>query len=115
MSQLFNIFYLDDSDKEWEKVFDGVYRKILGYNDSLMMVKVRIDGGIRFPEHSHPHVQTTYVASGRYEVTVGGHKQVLSSGDSYFVLPDVPHSTVCIESGVLIDVFSPCREDFLKK
>lgn len=59
--------------------------------------------------------QTTYVASGCFEVTIGQEKKVLRAGDGYYVAPNLEHGCVCLEAGVLIDTFTPMREDFLKK
>ena len=53
-------------------------------------------------------------SGGRFEVTIGDEKAVLSAGEGYYVAPDVLHGCVCLEAGVLIDTFSPVREDFLK-
>jgi quercetin dioxygenase-like cupin family protein len=110
MSKVYQI----DSDIEWEKVTDKVYRKIMGYDDNIMMVKVKFEkGGIGY-KHNHPHVQTTLVESGVFEVTIGDEVKTLKAGDTFFVPSDVEHGVVNIEEGILIDVFNPAREDFLK-
>jgi quercetin dioxygenase-like cupin family protein len=53
------------------------------------------------------------VAEGAIEVTIGREKAVLRRGDSFFVPSNQMHGVVCLEAGVLIDCFSPAREDFL--
>jgi len=55
------------------------------------------------------------VESGKFELTIGRKKKVLKAGDGYYVAPDELHGCVCLEEGVLIDIFSPHRADFLKK
>jgi quercetin dioxygenase-like cupin family protein len=52
------------------------------------------------------------VESGIFEVEIDGHKKILTTGDAYYIPPHVLHGCVCLEAGVLIDVFSPMREDF---
>jgi quercetin dioxygenase-like cupin family protein len=37
---------------------------------------------------------------------------VLKAGDVFHVPSNVIHGAVCLEKGVLVDVFSPMREDF---
>ena len=61
--------FVFDADKEWERTGDPgeVYRKVMGYNDNLMMVKVKFKKGSEGKLHSHPHVQITYVESGEFE------------------------------------------------
>lgn len=51
--------------------------------------------------------------SGIFEVEIGGEKRVLKAGDGFLAPSNVPHGVVCLESGVLIDVFTPMREDFI--
>jgi quercetin dioxygenase-like cupin family protein len=80
-----------------------------------MMVKVRFKKDSVGEPHKHFHSQTTYVVSGKFQVEIDGIKQILSSGDGFYVPPNALHGAICLEDGMLIDVFSPVREDFLKK
>lgn len=103
------------SDKiELETVGEGLTRKILGYNPDLMMVRVFFKKGAIGEAHSHPHRQVTYVESGQFEVHIDGKKEVLGAGDSFFVPAEQRHGCVALEDGVLIDVFTPAREEFLE-
>lgn len=96
-----------------EEVADGIKRQMLGYNGQIMMVRVWFDKGAVGQVHSHYHAQVSYVESGTFAVNVDGEIQVLRAGDSFFIPPNVDHGAVCTEEGVLLDVFSPVREDFL--
>ena len=102
-----------EKENEWQEVEKGIKRQISPYDKSIMMVKVVFEQGAVGALHTHPHVQTTYVASGRFEVTISGEKQILQTGDCFFAPSDKEHGVVCLEKGMLIDVFSPMREDFL--
>ena len=102
------------SDIQWEYAGDGIVRQIMSYDENLMMVKVKFNQGAVGTLHQHPHTQSTYVASGCFEVTIGEEKKVLKAGDGYYVAPNLPHGCVCLEAGVLIDTFTPMRKDFLK-
>ncbi|MDU1889063.1 MAG: cupin domain-containing protein [Dysgonomonas sp.] len=106
--------FLYHNNIEIENVGDGVTRQIMGYNNDMMLVKVEFQTNSIGDIHSHPHTQSSYVVSGRFEVNIDGNKQILSAGDGFFVAPDKPHGVVCIEAGILIDAFSPTRKDFLK-
>ncbi|NNF66387.1 MAG: cupin domain-containing protein, partial [Gammaproteobacteria bacterium] len=55
-----------------------------------------------------------YVASGKFEVFIDGKKKILGPGDGFYIEPNTDHGAVCLEPGVLIDVFSPTREDFFE-
>ena len=96
-----------------EAVGDGLNRQIFGYNDSIMLVRVEFDVGAVGAVHSHPHSQVAYVESGEFDVMIDGVETRLGPGDSFFVEPNLDHGAVCRKAGVLIDVFSPVREDFL--
>jgi len=99
-------------DIEWENVNEGVRRKILSYDDQLMLVHVRFEKGAVGEPHHHTHRQVTYVESGRFEVNIDGEKNILEQGDTFFVSPNLSHSVIALEKGELIDVFTPAREDF---
>ena len=98
----------------WEKTEKGVERKVLGHDDQVMMVCVRFEKGAIGSLHHHVHRQISYVESGRFEVTIDGKSSVLEKGDCFFVAPDLVHGVVALEPGVLVDVFTPARMDFLK-
>jgi quercetin dioxygenase-like cupin family protein len=97
----------------WEEVGPGLKRQIMGYDDKIMLVKVDFQVGAVGQLHEHYHSQVTYVESGAFEMTIGDEVKVIRGGDSYYIPPHVMHGCVCIEAGVLIDVFSPHREDFM--
>ena len=105
--------FLFESELPWIDLGDGLRRQIMGYNDSIMMVKVEFQKGAIGALHHHPHAQSTYVASGIYKLTIGNESKTIKSGDGFFTSPDLPHGVLCIEAGALIDTFSPVREDFL--
>ena len=106
--------FIDDSKIEWENAGEGLRRKVLGYDDKLMMVKVEFQKGAVGYLHKHTHTQVSYIISGKFEIQIGEEKQILKEGDCYFTPSNVEHGAVNIESGILIDVFTPVREDFLK-
>lgn len=101
-------------DGQWEVVAPGLTRRILGFDEALMLVCARFEQGAIGTLHHHPHRQVTYVASGRFEVEIDGVKQTLGAGDSFFVAPELVHGALALEAGTLVDVFAPAREDFLK-
>ena len=105
--------YQVETELTWAPADEGVERQVMGYDGQLMLVKVRFVKGAVGTLHSHPHSQASYVASGKFELSIGDGKRILQAGDGYYVEPSVPHSCVCLEAGVLIDAFSPQRQDFL--
>lgn len=98
---------------EWEKLGGGVSRKFLGYDNQIMMVQVKFEKGAVGAPHQHFHTQATYCVSGKFEFEIDGVKQIVETGDGVYIQPNLLHSAVCLEEGMLIDTFSPVREDFL--
>ena len=106
--------FIVDADIPWQDLGGGLKRKIMSYDPTMMMVKIIFEkGGIGKP-HKHVHTQMSYVESGVFEVTIADKKQTLKAGDGYYIPSNVMHGAVCIEAGVLIDMFTPMREDFVK-
>ncbi|SNR16177.1 cupin domain-containing protein [Tenacibaculum jejuense] len=106
--------FLFGDEIEWEVVGEGVKRKIMGYDDKIMLVKVHFEVGGVGPMHEHYHSQVTYVENGAFELTIGKETKILKGGDCFYIPPHVMHGAICKEAGVLIDVFSPIREDFMQ-
>ena len=105
--------FLKDADIQWEELGGGVSRKFLGYDNQIMMVKVKFEKEAIGSPHQHFHTQATYCASGKFEFTIDGEKSIVNAGDGVYIAPNLMHSALCLEEGILIDVFSPVREDFL--
>jgi len=91
----------------------GVTRQVLADDPALMLVAFRFDSGAQGQRHHHPHVQSSYVASGRFRFTLGDEVIEIAAGDSIMVPSNTPHSCACLEAGCLIDSFTPRRDDFL--
>ncbi|HEU0228341.1 MAG TPA: cupin domain-containing protein [Arachidicoccus soli] len=108
-----NIFQIE-AEISWEDLGNGIKRKIYGYNDSVMMVKVSFEVDAVGTPHQHHHSQVTYVESGIFETTIDNQTKILKKGDGFYAPPHKMHGVVCKEPGVLIDVFTPHRKDFLK-
>jgi quercetin dioxygenase-like cupin family protein len=106
--------FIENGNIPWEKVEDGIHRKVIAYDEKLMLVKVRFEPGRIGKLHQHYQSQITHIESGVFEIQIDGHKKTLKSGDAYYISPNTLHGAECIEAGVLIDVFSPMREDFIQ-
>ena len=96
-----------------ESVGEGVTRQLFGYDDTILMARVEFEAGAEGYVHAHPHSQVSYVESGEFDVYIDGVEKRLGPGDSFYIRPNLDHGAVCRKAGVLLDVFSPAREDFL--
>jgi len=105
--------FFHGEEQEWEEVAPGLTRQVMGYDGQIMLVKAKFETGAIGQMHKHYHSQVTYVASGEFEMTIGDDIRIIKEGDSYYIPPHEMHGCVCRKPGILIDVFSPAREDFL--
>lgn len=91
----------------------GVTRRVLAYTDGLMCVENTFEKDAVGALHSHPHTQITYVVSGVFEFTIDGETRTVRAGDTLLKEDGVVHGCVCRQAGILLDIFTPMREDFL--
>lgn len=91
----------------------GITRRILARGGKMMGVEAAFEKGAVGSVHQHPHEQVSYIVSGSFEYEYKGEKYQLKAGDSYYVEPDAPHGAVALEDSVILDIFTPQREDFL--
>ena len=101
------------TETKLEDFGDGKKRRILLYNEDMMLVEVTFEQGGVGAAHSHPHRQISYVRSGLFAFTCEGKEHTVGPGDSLLFEADVVHSVKCLEEGVVLDFFTPCRQDFL--
>ncbi len=93
---------------------DGTERRVLSYGGNLMLVEFRFAAGVASVAHSHPHEQVGYVVSGEIDfIEEGKPAKRLGANSSYYVSPNVRHHIVTYAPTVLVDCFTPLREDFL--
>lgn len=91
----------------------GVVRRVLAYGPELMCVENTFEKDAMGALHSHPHTQITYVVSGRFRFTIGDETREVGPGDTLLKQDGVRHGCTCLEAGVLLDIFTPMREDFV--
>jgi quercetin dioxygenase-like cupin family protein len=101
------------SESGYKQPADGIRFKTLVHGEKTHMAEFRLARGAVLPVHSHPHEQTGYLVSGRIVLVVGGERHEFGPGDAWNVAGDVEHSAEVLEDAVVVEVFSPVREDYL--
>jgi quercetin dioxygenase-like cupin family protein len=108
----------NSSHTDWAKVpveqlAEGIERQMV-IGENLMICRLRIAPHVITPEHDHPHEQMTLVERGRVLFTIGAEQRVARAGDVLHFPPGTWHgATMLDEEVILVDIFSPIREDFL--
>ena len=106
--------FADASDEGWRPSAKGVARRVRLQLPEMMVVEFRFEAGAIGVPHSHPHVQSSYVREGAFEVTIAGKTRRIEAGGGFIVPSGLEHGVVALERGLLIDVFTPRRDDFLQ-
>jgi quercetin dioxygenase-like cupin family protein len=91
----------------------GLTRKVMAYNDKLFLAEHRMDRGWSGTVHSHPHDQIVYIVRGHIKVSCQGKTHDARTGDTFVVRGGVEHGAAALEDSLVIDVFTPCREDYI--
>jgi quercetin dioxygenase-like cupin family protein len=92
---------------------DGSSRRVMLELPGLMLVEFTFEAGGVGALHSHPHLQTSYVAEGTFEVTVDGVTETIGAGGAYIVPAGLVHGVKALTAGKLVDSFTPRRDDFI--
>lgn len=104
-----------NKELEITQMAEGLNRKIVNYCDNLMVCEVHFEKeGVTAAMHSHPHEQCTYVVSGKLKATINDETHILEKGDSMLMSANEPHALTALEESVVVDTFTPMREDFIK-
>jgi quercetin dioxygenase-like cupin family protein len=115
MSQSERFTIASESETVIEDIGGGLKRQMLGFNQELMSVKIWFEKGAIGYNHAHRHSQVTYVVEGEFHFNIDGVTKIMKPGDSCMIPPYADHGATCPTGGILIDTFSPPREDFLEE
>lgn len=91
----------------------GLKRRVLAYNEKLFLAEHEMVKGWVGTVHSHPHDQIVYVVHGHLKVTCHGKTFEVRTGDTFVVRGGVEHGASAVEESLVIDVFTPWREDYI--
>ena len=102
------------SDNGYIRVLEGIQIKTVIYGRETLMTEFVLDKNADLPEHAHEQEQTGYLVKGKMKLFVGDSSSVLNPGDSWNIPSNVRHRAEILEDSLAIEVFSPCRADYLK-
>jgi quercetin dioxygenase-like cupin family protein len=101
------------ADDRWITMVPGIRRRTVAAGEQMMQMLVVLDAGSHLPEHQHPHEQITHLLRGRLRLTVANVPHELVAGQSLCIPGGTLHAADAIEDTLVIDTFSPPREDLL--
>ena len=98
---------------DYRQLLEGVHLKTLVHGEKTLMAEFRIAKGAMIPSHAHPHEQTGIMISGKLRFNVNEKVFDAEAGDSWNIHGEIQHSAEALEDTVVVEVFSPVREDYL--
>jgi quercetin dioxygenase-like cupin family protein len=104
--------YEPDSSK-YRELVPGVAMKALTFGDNSLLCEFRIKQGAVMPAHQHPHEQTGYLVRGSLRFFGDEGEFVAVPGHSWSFKGGVVHGAEALADTVLVEVFSPVRQDYL--
>ena len=96
-----------------KELLEGVHLSTLVHGEKTLMGQFSVAKGSSIPSHSHPHEQTGFMVSGKLRFTIEDDVMEVAAGDSWCIPGGAEHSVQALEDTVVIEVFSPVREDYL--
>jgi quercetin dioxygenase-like cupin family protein len=96
-------------------MLDGIKMRVLGYGERTLTAEFHLKKGSLLPLHHHPHEQAGYMVSGHTRMTIGEQEYDMRPGCSWTIPGNVDHKVLMLEDTVIIEVFSPVREDYLPR
>jgi quercetin dioxygenase-like cupin family protein len=106
------MFYRQNTG-EYRQLLEGVQLKTVVHGERTLMGKFKLQQGAEIPPHSHPHEQAGVLISGKLRFRIGDQTIEAQAGDCWCIPGDVPHSVAVLADAVVVEVFSPVREDYL--
>ncbi len=108
------MYFYDRSSMRKKELVPGTTAS-LAWGEKIMLSLVEINPGSVVPMHSHPHEQAGIVVEGEFDFIIGNERKRVKAGDMYIIPGGVQHSAIGLEKKALVlDVFSPPREDYQK-
>ncbi len=98
---------------EYRTQIPGVQFRTLVHGANTSMYEFKFEKGSKIPVHSHPHEQTGYLVSGIMSFNITGKTIRVEPGDSWNIPGGEEHGADVIEDSVVIEIFSPVREEYL--
>jgi len=103
---------------EWDRIekeqLSPVFARQVIHGETMTVARVYLRQGCAVPEHSHHNEQISMIERGAVKFVIAGKEKVLKAGEVLRIPANVPHSAEALEDCVVMDLFSPRREDWIR-
>jgi quercetin dioxygenase-like cupin family protein len=101
------------NDNPWIEICPGIKRRTLTSGQTMYQMIAQLDAGSVMPEHRHAQEQVVHILEGRMRLIVQGTPHELRPGESFYLASNAPHGVETIENTLVLDTFSPPRDEYL--
>ena len=107
------MFYKRKNNDGYTDLIEGISIKTFVYGQKTLTAEFQLKKGATLPLHKHPHEQTGYLISGKVKFTIGGEEKTAEPSDSWCIEEKLEHGAEVLEDSIVLEVFSPVRQDYL--
>jgi len=101
--------------REFQPLMEGITMRPLAFEEKTILCEFRLQKGNKLPAHHHPYEQTGYLISGKLNFRIDKEWHLANEGDSWSIPENVVHEVEVLEDSVVLELFSPIRNDYLPK
>src|SRR5476649_1398274 len=101
-------------DVESEQINESIARRFIT-GDSVTVGRFELKQGGIVPPHSHANEQVSIVLSGLLLFKIDGVETLVKAGEVMQIPGNAVHEVEVIEDTLVLDVFSPIRQDWIDK
>ncbi|GAB4519954.1 MAG: hypothetical protein OHK0046_29590 [Anaerolineae bacterium] len=105
-------YFITPKYAEQVEMTTGIHRRTMAVTDEAMLCEFFLERNAIIAAHSHMNDQVGYVVYGRIEITINNETRECVTGDSYAIPGGIMHQARVLEDTLVIDVFSPPRNDY---
>ena len=107
----FDIFYSLNDEEKWE-ILGGNQKRRIVHMENLTAMFVQVPKGLITPkDHVHSNEQVSFLVNGKLKIVIGDKEKIIEANEGYMAPPNIKHHIEVMEDSLLIDIFSPKRED----
>jgi quercetin dioxygenase-like cupin family protein len=101
------------NDEPVEQLSPTIGRQVV-HTERVTVARVLLASGALVPEHRHEHEQVATLLEGRLRFVVDGEEREVGPGESVVLPANVPHLVEALEDSVVLDLFAPVRDDWVR-
>ena len=105
--------FVKRSTEGYREIVPSILMHPLAHGEKTNMIETNLAKGGVHQLHSRPYEQSGYLIPGKTRLTVESQRYDVEPGDSWCIPADVKHAMEILEDAVIVEIFSPVREEYL--